>query len=128
MVTELNVTPITRRRFVQQTVSATVALSGARWILGEREQNASPLDAAAIRKLASEISGHVITTESPDYESARLVFNRAFDLRPALLCAAPALPTLRGLSILLRAGIRHSQCVAEAIAVRDSVCAIAAWS
>jgi len=98
MVTELNVTPITRRRFVQQTVSATAALSGrptfalagARWILGEREQNASPLDAAAIRKLASEISGHVITTESPDYESARLVFNRAFDLRPALIvrCAS----------------------------------------
>ncbi len=50
-----------------------------------RQQNAAPLDAAAIRKLASEITGHVITTEAPDYESSRLVFNRAFDQRPALI-------------------------------------------
>lgn len=39
----------------------------------------------AIRKLASQITGHVITPEASDYESSRLVFNRAFDLRPALI-------------------------------------------
>ena len=48
-----------------------------------REQNAAPLDSAVIRKLASEISGHVIATDAPDYDGARQIFNRAFDLRPA---------------------------------------------
>ena len=79
---------ITRRRFVQQTAFAAAALYGApmlagtRRILGAREENAAPLDAAAIRKLVSQISGHVITPETPE---ARLVFNRAFDLHPALI-------------------------------------------
>ncbi|HEY6305979.1 MAG TPA: FAD-binding oxidoreductase, partial [Candidatus Angelobacter sp.] len=49
------------------------------------EQNVAALDAVAVRKLASEITGHLITPEAPDYESARLVFNRAFDRRPALI-------------------------------------------
>ena len=89
---------ITRRRFVQQTAVAAAALygrpikvlEGTRRIFEAREQNAVPLDAAAIRKLASEITGHLITPEAPDYESARLVFNRAFDRRPALIvrCAS----------------------------------------
>src|SRR5215470_14047248 len=89
---------ITRRRFVQQTVIAAAALygrpmkalAGTRCIFGTREQNSVPLDAAAVRKLASQITGHVITAESRDYELARLVFNRAFDLRPALMvrCAS----------------------------------------
>jgi len=57
-----------------------------------REQNAAPLDAAGIRKLASQISGHVITPETPDYESARLVFNRAFDRRPALIVRCEGAP------------------------------------
>jgi FAD binding domain/Berberine and berberine like len=82
-----------RRQFVQQTTFAAAALygrpmkvlAGTRPIFEAREQNAAPLDAAAIRKLTSEITGHVITTEAPDYESSRLVFNRAFDRRPALI-------------------------------------------
>jgi hypothetical protein len=82
-----------RRRFVQQTAVAAAALygrpikalAGVRQLFEKREQNAATLDAATIRKLASEITGHVITSESSDYESARLVFNRAFDLRPALI-------------------------------------------
>jgi hypothetical protein len=49
------------------------------------EQNAAPLDAASIQRFASQITGRVITHEAPDYESARLVFNRAFDRRPALI-------------------------------------------
>ncbi|HEY2121767.1 MAG TPA: FAD-dependent oxidoreductase, partial [Candidatus Acidoferrum sp.] len=83
----------TRRQFVRQTaLTAAVlywhpikALAGTRWILEGREQNAVPLDPAAIRKLTSEVSGHVITPGASDYESARLVFNRAFDRRPALI-------------------------------------------
>ena len=84
---------LTRRQFVQQTASAAAALcgspikpfAGARRMFEAREQNAAPLDAAAIRKLVSKISGQIITPEAPDYESARLIFNRAFDRRPALI-------------------------------------------
>ena len=84
---------ITRRRFVQQAAFAAAALygrpikvlAGPERIFEAPEQNAAPLDATAIRKLASEITGHVITPEAPDYESSRLVFNRAFDRRPALI-------------------------------------------
>jgi FAD binding domain-containing protein/berberine-like enzyme len=91
---------ITRRQFVQQTAFAAAALygrpmkvlAGARRIFEAREQNAPPLDAAAIRKLVSQISGHVITTDAPDYESSRLVFNRAFDRRPALIVRCAGAP------------------------------------
>ncbi len=93
-------TLITRRRFVQQTTFAAAALYGrpisalaeARRILEAHEQNTAPLDAAAIRKLVSQISGHVITPETPDYQSARLVFNRAFDRRPALIVRCAGAP------------------------------------
>ncbi len=54
------------------------------------EQNAAPVDAAAVRKFASVITGNIITPEIPEYDSARLVFNRAFDRHPALIvrCAS----------------------------------------
>src|SRR5579863_5794332 len=82
----------TRRRFVQQTALAAAALGGSRRVFEAREQNAAPLDATAIRKFASQISGHVITPETPDYESARLIFNRAFDRRPALIVRCAGAP------------------------------------
>jgi len=90
----------TRRQFVQQTMFAAEALcgspikalAGTRRMFEAREQNAVPLDAAAIRKLVSQISGHVITPETPDYESARLDFNRAFDRRPALIVRCAGAP------------------------------------
>ena len=86
-------TLISRRQFVQQTAFAAAglyecpieALAGAPWTFGAREQSTTQLDAATIRKLASQITGHIITPEASDYESSRLVFNRAFDLRPALI-------------------------------------------
>jgi hypothetical protein len=87
----------TRRQFVQQTALAAVALS--RPVLGVVREVAegsgkdpAPLDAASLRKLVSVINGHVITPETPEYESARLVFNRAFDRRPAVIvrCASPS--------------------------------------
>ena len=64
----------TRRQFVQHTAFAAAALYGrpikvlaeARPIFEAREQSAAPLDAAAIRKLVSQISGPVITPETPD--------------------------------------------------------------
>jgi FAD binding domain-containing protein len=90
----------TRRQFVHQTALAAAALyghpikglAGARGILEVREQNTAPLDATAIRKLVSQISGHVITPDTPDYESSRLVFNRAFDRHPALIVRCAVAP------------------------------------
>jgi FAD binding domain-containing protein/berberine-like enzyme len=88
---------VTRRRFVQGTAFAAAALYGrplkllgGRRIFVEREQNAAPVDAAAIRKLGSQITGHVITPEAADYEPSRLVGNRAYDRHPALIvrCAS----------------------------------------
>src|SRR5260370_25419731 len=89
---------ITRRHFVKQAAFAVAALcgsqikalAGARPILDAREQNTAPLDAAAIRKLASEIVGQVITPDASDYEWSRLVNNRAYNRQPALIvrCAS----------------------------------------
>ena len=86
-------TPITRREFVQQAAFAAAALYGfpveslahAERICEAREQNAAALDAGAIRKFVSEITGHVITADRPDYDAARVIFNRAFDLHPAVI-------------------------------------------
>jgi FAD/FMN-containing dehydrogenase len=88
----------TRRRFVQQTAFAAAALyarpikalAGTRWVFGARVESAAQLNAAAIRKLASEVAGHVITPDASDYESSRLVNNRAYDRHPALIvrCAS----------------------------------------
>jgi hypothetical protein len=96
----------TRRKFLQQTAFATAALYGrpiealaeSRRLFDARQQNAAPLDPAAIRKLASDITGRVITPDASDYESSRLIFNRAFNLRPALIVrCAGASDVARGL-------------------------------
>jgi FAD/FMN-containing dehydrogenase len=67
-----------------------VALRSLTALADKRENSealapAAQLDAAAVRKLASQTAGRVITPDSPDYELSRLVFNRAFDKRPALI-------------------------------------------
>src|SRR5260221_10031740 len=82
-----------RRQFVQQTAIAAAALYGcpiegladARRISEAGEPNAAPPDAAAVRRLSTQLTGRVITPDAADYESARLIFNRAFDRRPALI-------------------------------------------
>src|SRR5712692_1738438 len=87
---------ISRRRFIQRTAFAVAALyASPRALEAQRmfkgaEQNVAPLDPAAIRKLASQLSGRLIKTNAPEYETARLVFNRAFDQHPALIvrCAS----------------------------------------
>ena len=91
---------INRRHFVRQTVYAASALYAcplmsleeSRELLDERGQNSPPLDANSIRKLASEVAGKVITPDSLDFEPARLIFNRAFDRRPAVIvrCSSPS--------------------------------------
>ena len=42
-------------------------------------------DTGSVRALASKLTGQVITPATPEYESARLLFNRAFDFHPALI-------------------------------------------
>lgn len=90
-------TRTTRRQFVQQAALAAAGLYGAgsRGFASERQpaaaaQGNARIDAATIRKFASGITGQVITPEASEYETARLVFNRAFDQRPALIvrCAS----------------------------------------
>src|SRR5438270_10246999 len=76
----------TGRRFVRQAIMAAAGLcasGGSVFARGER--NSALLDGSAGRRLASAISGRVITREASDYESARLIFNRAFDLHPAMI-------------------------------------------
>jgi FAD/FMN-containing dehydrogenase len=83
----------TRRQFLQQTALGTAALYGSytRILAAGAQaskggaQDVAGTEAASIRKLASSISGHVITPEVPDYELSRRVFNRAFDRHPALI-------------------------------------------
>ena len=83
----------TRRQFVRRTATAAAALcgcpvtafAGLRRTAEGTDQNVTPVETPAIRKLVSQIRGHVIVPESPDYDSSRLVFNRAFDRHPALI-------------------------------------------
>jgi FAD/FMN-containing dehydrogenase len=87
------VAPITRRHFVRYAAVAATALPGAslETLVGvQRDANAGApgaarVDAAAIRTLAAKTAGQVITPETPGYESSRLMFNRAFEKRPALI-------------------------------------------
>jgi hypothetical protein len=95
---ESNMALPTRRQFVQQAGLAAVAACGQSfealakaWPNFEaREPKAAPVDVAAIRKLASQIAGRVIASNDSEYESSRLIFNRAFNRHPALIvrCAS----------------------------------------
>src|SRR5215469_15544374 len=85
-------TAITRRRFVRQTTLAAVGLFASRMPVFGKPLTKNPIfDESAVRRLASGITGRVITPQESEYESARLIFNRAFDLHPALIvrCANP---------------------------------------
>jgi len=93
-------TLMTRRQFVQQTALAAATVCGHPVRSHARSQrtfdtpkpNAAAVDPAAIRKLASEVAGHVTTPQAPEFESVRLVFNRAFDRRPALIVRCAGAP------------------------------------
>ncbi len=88
---------LNRRDFARQTAfAATLFASPLKaWeesceLFEERGQNGPPLDAGSIRKLALGVAGNVITPDSREYETARLIFNRAFDRHPAVIvrCAS----------------------------------------
>ena len=73
---------LNRRRFVARAAAALATHS----LLARADAPGTPtLDGAALRRLASKFSGTLITSASPDYESSRHVFNRAFDKHPALI-------------------------------------------
>jgi hypothetical protein len=89
----------TRRQFVCQAWVAGAALYGfpvkiLEALLEEREQNAATPDRASIDGFASKINGQLITPGAPEYESARLVFNRAFDRHPALIVRCSGAPDI----------------------------------
>jgi FAD/FMN-containing dehydrogenase len=97
-------TPLTRRRFVQYAAAAVAVPAVAA---------AESFDPAALKRLASQFAGSLITPQSPEYESLRRVFNRAFDKHPALIarCAnaqdvvrALVFARERGLPIAVRGG------------------------
>src|SRR5579863_1177677 len=90
---------ITRRHFARQMAFAAALCGRPLWAIGEwhrsfdaDKQNGASPDARRIRKLASQIVGQVITPEAADYDAARLIFNRAFDRRPAVIvrCGSPS--------------------------------------
>ena len=88
---------ITRRQFVQQTAFSAIALGYSfhhfetAHILQQGKAKSAPVDVDSIRKMASKISGRVITPDASEYESARHVNNRAYDRHPAVIvrCAIP---------------------------------------
>jgi FAD/FMN-containing dehydrogenase len=89
---KLNMAFITRRHFVRQTAFTAAlyacplgAIGESRRLFCADEQNGAPLDSETIRKLSADIVGQVITPGSSEYEAARLIFNRAFDRRPAVI-------------------------------------------
>jgi hypothetical protein len=84
----------TRRHLIQQTAFAATLYACPLWAIDQSrrlfEQNRDPLDAETIHQLSSQIAGNVITPNGSEYEAACLIFNRAFDLRPAVIvrCAS----------------------------------------
>lgn len=87
----------TRRQFVHRSALAAAALFTKNSPLRANGlfstgANTEPLDPALIRPFAASLKGQLIAPNDPDYETSRLIFNRAFDQRPALIvrCGAPS--------------------------------------
>jgi FAD/FMN-containing dehydrogenase len=84
---------LSRRQFVRRMSLGACALylrntrflAAAEHGFQDRPQNVAGTDAASIRRLASQITGRVITPDTSDYDLSRLVFNRAFDRHPAVI-------------------------------------------
>jgi hypothetical protein len=103
--------PPGRRKFIQHAAGSVAALcaypfaarSGAP---DPRAQLGSSLDVAAIQAFAAKIDGHLVTPDADNYETARLIFNRAFDRHPALiLYCASASDVARGLEFAQRTNV-----------------------
>lgn len=89
---------ITRRHFARQMTFAGAfcalpawAISNTARVFGASRQTGSSPDPEKIRKLASRIAGQVITPGAADYDTARSIFNLAFDRHPGVIvrCAGP---------------------------------------
>ncbi|KAA6464613.1 FAD-binding oxidoreductase [Acidobacteria bacterium AB60] len=86
----------TRRDFVRQAAMAALCCGGAvrggseAWMRSGEHGPRASIDADALRKLSGKVQGRVITQEAPDYDAARTIFNKAFDLRPGVIvrCAS----------------------------------------
>src|SRR3984957_8595756 len=107
--------PHNRRQFIQHAAGSLVAFGAYATADSSTDSNTrdaetkaiEPFDVGAIQSLASKIDGHVVTPDEPDYESARLIFNRAFDRRPALiLYCASASDVARGLEFAPHKNVR----------------------
>ena len=91
--TTVNMNGVSRRRFVQQAALAAagssmhplLTLAEQRRRADAEEPTGAPLSASAIREFTSTIAGQVIAPDATTYDLARLMFNRAFDRRPALI-------------------------------------------
>ena len=103
--------PPGRRQFIQHAAGSLAALCA--YPLAARSGAADPqaqlvgsFDAAVIQALAKKIDGHLVTPNADDYETARLIFNRAFDRHPALiLYCASASDVVRGLEFGQRTNV-----------------------
>jgi len=104
-----------RRQFIQRGAFAAAALCTNRIKavadLSQTgrapEQGLNSLDPSEIHRLGAQISGLIITPESAEYESARLVFNRAFDRHPALIVrCADASDVARTLDFVQKQNLR----------------------
>ena len=101
--------PPSRRQFIRHVAGSLVALGSYPLTTRPTENNTFDtriFDAGAIRSLASKLKGHLVTQGEPDYESARLVFNRAFDRHPALIiyCASTS-DVARGLEFARKGNV-----------------------
>jgi hypothetical protein len=99
--------PTTRRRFLQHSLAAAAlygsGFAGAESLSFEQAQTVAPPSDPDVQAFASRISGRVITTDAPEYESARLVFNRAFDQHPSLIArCAGSLDVVKSLGFAQR--------------------------
>lgn len=101
--------PITRRDFVRHAVTI-----GGGLVVRPAISFAKPVfDRSQIRRFADSIDGRIIAPGASDYETARFVFNRAFDYHPALIvgCTTPSdvartidFARVYGLPLAVRAG------------------------
>lgn len=65
--------------------TALSTLAAAATTATARTSDPVQLDALVVRRFAAKVAGRVIAPDAGDYESARQVFNRAFDKHPAMV-------------------------------------------
>ena len=125
-----------RRHFLQQTSlraaalcwSQTRVIAAATRDFEGRAQDVAGTDAASIRRLASQISGHVITREMPDNESSRPSLQPR--IRPTSGGHRAMCWSLRRRALSRFCSVQKIcrwRCAAEATAVSGTECAMQAW-